>query len=207
MANPSRLPRPSPAAADARVQRRSSEQRRQQILDAAVELFAANGYRGTGVAALADRVGMTAPGMLYYFGTKERLLAEVVAERDRVDLPNLPAAVSLRDLRDMGRHNSATPTLTRLFAVLTAENLDAVDPLHEFFVTRYGLTRAFVQSVLRHDQQAGSIRADVDIEQIAAEVVSTAVGAEIQWLLDPDQFDLEEFFGKYIDRLADQLSA
>ena len=54
------------------------EARRQAILDAAVELFARRGYRGTGVAALGKRVGMTATGLLYYFGSKERLLTEAL---------------------------------------------------------------------------------------------------------------------------------
>ena len=69
------------AGADDRTRQARGDLRRQQILDAAVELFATKGYRGAGVAALAERVGMTATGLLYYFGSKERLLQEVVAER------------------------------------------------------------------------------------------------------------------------------
>ncbi|HET9733444.1 MAG TPA: TetR/AcrR family transcriptional regulator [Acidimicrobiales bacterium] len=195
------------AGADTRVQRRTGQARRQQILDAAVELFAAEGYRGTGMAALAERVGMTAPGLLYYFGSRERLLAEVVAERDRVDLSALPAEVSLRDLRDMGQHNVETGLLTRLFAVLTTENLDPDKPLHEFFARRYDETRTFFRSILEREQADGSIRPDVDVEQIANEMVSTALGAEIQWLLDPDHFDLGEMFRRYVDRLAEDLAA
>ena len=87
-----RARRRAPAGADTRNRQRRGDARRQQILDAAVALFAAQGYRGTGVAALADRVGMTATGLLYYFGSKERLLAEVVAERDRADARSNPAA-------------------------------------------------------------------------------------------------------------------
>ena len=35
------------------------------------------------IETLADRVGMTHPGLLYYFGTKQRLLLDVVSEREQ----------------------------------------------------------------------------------------------------------------------------
>src|SRR5215831_3589612 len=123
------------ANADGRNRQPRGDRRRQQILDAAVELFAAKGYRGTGVAALAERVGMTATGMLYYFGSKERLLQEVVAERDRRDVLDLNS-LTLSSFRELGRHNAETAILTRLYVVLGSESLDADDPLHDFFVER-----------------------------------------------------------------------
>jgi hypothetical protein len=69
-----RWPRPAPAPAPAPAARANGDdrnrqprgtRRRQQILDAAVELLAAKGYRATGVTGLAERVGLTAPGVLY----------------------------------------------------------------------------------------------------------------------------------------------
>ena len=129
------------AGADEHTRQPRGDLRRQQIIDAAVELFASKGYRGTGVAALADRVGMTATGLLYYFGTKERLLREVVAERDRMEAidpdRDFPLALTLSSLRELGRHNVETAILTRLYLVLGAESLDPDDPLHDFFVERY----------------------------------------------------------------------
>src|SRR5580700_11754670 len=108
------------AGADEHARQPRGDLRRQQIIDAAVQLFAAKGYRGTGVAALAERVGMTATGMLYYFGSKERLLQEVVAERDRRDVLDLDS-LTLSSFRELGRHNAETAMLTRLYVVLGAE--------------------------------------------------------------------------------------
>ncbi len=53
-----------PAGADERTRQPRGDLRRQQIIDAAVELVASKGSRGTGVAALAERVGTTATGLL-----------------------------------------------------------------------------------------------------------------------------------------------
>jgi AcrR family transcriptional regulator len=200
------------AGADEHSRQPRGDLRRRQIIDAAVELFASKGYRGTGVAALAERVGMTATGLLYYFGTKERLLREVVAERDRMVAidpdRSFPRELTLSSLRDIGRHNAETAILTRLYLVLGTESFDAEDPLHDFFVERYETGRQFVRAVLLDDQAQGRVRDDVDIDQIALEVVATIMGVEFQWFADPERVDLagrmETYFDQLIERLAPQ---
>jgi AcrR family transcriptional regulator len=194
------------AGADARTRQARGNLRRQQILNAAVELFAEKGYRGTGLAALADRVGMTATGLLYYFGSKERLLQEVVAERDRVDDLGPGGAFTLESLRDLGRHNVETAVLTRLYVVLGAESLDPEDPLHDFFVMRYETARGLVRSILTSERDALRVRRDIDIDQIAHEVIAMLMGLEIQWLADPEQVDLPQRIEAYIDRLMEDLA-
>jgi AcrR family transcriptional regulator len=196
----------SPAGADTRNRQRRGDARRQQILDAAVTLFASRGYRGTGVAALADRVGMTATGLLYYFGSKERLLAEVVAERDRADALEPGASLTLATLRDLGRHNAETATLTRLYAVLTAESFERDEPLHEFFVERYETARGLVRAILEAERARGALRRDVDIAQVAMEIIATLMGLETQWLTDPDRIDLAAAHEAYFDRLIGDLT-
>jgi AcrR family transcriptional regulator len=193
------------AGADARNQQARGTRRRQQIIDAAIELFATTGYRGSGLAALAERVGMTPTGLLYYFGTKERLLHEVVAERDRADAM-VASEVTLRGLRSLGRHNVETATLMRLYVVLTAESFEPDDPLHDFFVERYETARELVRSLLVAEQQAGRVRRDVDADQLAHEIIGVLMGLEIQWLTDPERVDLAQRMETYIDRLITELA-
>jgi AcrR family transcriptional regulator len=198
------------AGADEHSRQPRGDLRRQQIIDAAVELFASRGYRGTGVSALADRVGMTATGLLYYFGTKERLLREVVAERDRMEAIDpdraFPLELTLRNLRGLGRHNAETAILTRLYLVLGAESLDADDLLHDFFVERYATGRQFVRALLQDEKAQGRIREDVDIDQIALEVIATIMGVEYQWLTDPAGVDMAKAMETYIDQLIERLA-
>jgi AcrR family transcriptional regulator len=199
-----------PAGADERTRQRRGDLRRQQIIDAAVELFASKGYRGTGVAALAERVGMTATGLLYYFGTKERLLREVVAERDRMETIDpgreFPLALTLSSLRELGRHNVETAVLTRLYLVLGAESFDPDDPLHDFFVERYEVAREFVRALLNDEKTEGRVRADVDIDQVALEVIAMIMGLEYQWVTDPARVDFGQAMETYIDQLIVQLA-
>jgi len=210
MARATRTPAPAPAKADTRRRQTRGNARRQQILDAAVELFSAKGYRSTGLAELADTVGMTHPGLLYYFGTKERLLLEVVAEREhreaelREDID--PATLSLDMLTDIARQNVENAVLTRLYVVLAAESLDAADPLHDFFVQRYDGARRRTARLLQHAIRNGELRDDADAEQLSREILAMLMGLELQWLMDPVRFDLEGTMEAYVDSLRTRLA-
>jgi len=201
---------PPRAKADTRRRQSRGDARRQQILDAAVELFAAKGYRSTGLAALADTVGMSHPGLLYYFGTKERLLLEVVAERERSEADLRTdldvAALSLDTLSAIARQNVENAMLTRLYVVLAAESLDPGDPLHDFFVHRYEDARRDVARLLRHGVAIGELRDDVDELQLSQEILSMLIGVEAQWLMDPDGFDLVTTMDAYVDSLRTRLA-
>ena len=56
------------------------EARRQRLLDEAVRLFGQGGYAGTSLDAVAGAAGVRKQTLLYYFPTKEALLAACVAE-------------------------------------------------------------------------------------------------------------------------------
>src|SRR5687767_3676668 len=55
---------------------------RKAILAAAADVFAENGYRGTSLTEISNRVGMTQPGLLHHFNTKDQLLLAVVQEHE-----------------------------------------------------------------------------------------------------------------------------
>jgi AcrR family transcriptional regulator len=52
--------------------------RRPQILSAAAEVIAERGVASTRIADVAERVGTSAPAVLYWFGSKDELLAEAL---------------------------------------------------------------------------------------------------------------------------------
>jgi AcrR family transcriptional regulator len=75
------MPRPDQTADD---RGRGAPRRsvRADLLQAAVELFAREGSRGTPLAAVAERIGVTTPAITHHFGSKARLLMEVVEYTD-----------------------------------------------------------------------------------------------------------------------------
>lgn len=199
----------TPAGADGRRRQARGDDRRTQILDEAIRFFAARGYRGASLSELAERLGMTHQGMLYYFGTKERLLLETVvtrvhAERDR--FPSMMTTATFDSLVDVVRFNARSAELVRLYAVLAMENLDDEDPLHDFFAERYQHMRDIAAGVLHRGRDSGELRADLDPDRIAAEMTAVVLGMETQWLMDPDRIDLEELLVAHLTELRERLS-
>jgi AcrR family transcriptional regulator len=68
-----------------------SEETRQRILDAAQALFAERGFDATATKAIAQRAGVPNGLIFYYFSSKERLLMDLLEERNVA--PELRAAV------------------------------------------------------------------------------------------------------------------
>jgi AcrR family transcriptional regulator len=63
--------------------------RRREVLDTAAALFGKKGYHATTIGDIADALGMQKGSLYYYFGSKQKLLAELVAEVHAVFLVNL----------------------------------------------------------------------------------------------------------------------
>ena len=67
-------------ASQAASQRSSSEQRREQLIDAAVTEFAANGFHATSTTAIAKRAGISQPYVYALFPNKHELFLAANAE-------------------------------------------------------------------------------------------------------------------------------
>ena len=68
------LPALSTAVASSRKRRGEGHTRRDEILQAAKELFLREGYEATTIRRIADRVGVSAPALYLYFADKEAIL-------------------------------------------------------------------------------------------------------------------------------------
>ncbi|MFN8499599.1 MAG: TetR/AcrR family transcriptional regulator [Anaerolineae bacterium] len=150
-----------------------AQARREQIIEAAIALFAQQGFDGTSTRQIAASVGVTEGLIFHYFPTKADLvsavlesrhgfiikLREILADADRRPvgevLPEV-AATWLRTLRD------ETPIASVLFgAALTNEQVGAALQ----GVIREGIGRLAVY--LRARIRAGELRADLPVETAA----------------------------------------
>src|SRR5215210_4696470 len=62
--------------------RKSAEERREEILEAAIEEFAARGLRGASIESVAERVGVSQPYVYKLFGTKKDLFLAASHDED-----------------------------------------------------------------------------------------------------------------------------
>jgi AcrR family transcriptional regulator len=160
--------------------------KREEILTAALDVIARNGYRRTSVRELADAVGLSQAGLLHYFSSKEELFQEIVRKRDEVDLASF--GVDSRRPIDgfiaVIGHNAEVPGLVQLYAQLSVEAIDPEHPSHDFFVARFERVRSEFAVFIRQEQRAGSIDPDLDADITATLFVAAADGLQTQWLLD-----------------------
>lgn len=160
--------------------------RREEILRVALDVFSREGYRGTSLREVAKRVGVSLPGLMHYFESKEHLLTAILEKRDELD--RLGAAAAGPDLIDglvvIMRHNGDVPGLVQLYLTLAAAAEDSTHPAHDHFRSRFTLLRAQIADAVRERQADGRARKDLDPDHVARILIAAADGIQIQWALD-----------------------
>ncbi|WP_251152621.1 TetR/AcrR family transcriptional regulator [Cellulosimicrobium sp. Marseille-Q4280] len=168
--------------------------KREQILQAAIQLFGEVGYHSASLRELASRVGMSHPGLLHHFPTKVALLEAVLEHRDVVDRSDLGEEIEqgvdyLDALVALVERNSRKRVVVELFTALAAEATSPDHPAHEYFVRRYATTVAAMQDGLQRYADAGRLRDGVDVAVAARHLVALMDGLQVQWLLSLDRDD------------------
>jgi AcrR family transcriptional regulator len=167
--------------------------KRREILDHAIALFGDVGYRAASLREIATRSGISHPGLLHHFPTKEALLLAVLAHRDEVDgelFTGSAGTDALRRLVDLVRLNTGRRAIVELFTVLSAEATAPDHPAHRFFVDRYRRTVAGVERAYALAEEAGALRPEIDPSAAARHLVALMDGLQIQWLLEDCRTDM-----------------
>ena len=199
---------------EAKKTRANGRASRKAILIAAADVFAENGYRGTSLTEIANRVGMTQPGLLHHFNTKDQLLLAVVQEHEEAsehahslveDLA--PDSFHLVDsIEKLATSNARARQAQMLLTTLSAEAIIRDHPLHDYFVQRYRTFRRGLGNLLARAQEHGAIRADVNPQDVAREMIATLDGLHLQWLIDPKEINLKKALRSYAERVAADLA-
>ena len=80
--------------------------KREEILRTALEIFSREGYRGTSLREVARSCGLSLPGLMHYFDSKEDLLAAILKKRDEDDFARA-ACSRRRSVHDAQRRHAA----------------------------------------------------------------------------------------------------
>lgn len=190
-----------------RTQAERTRASREKIIQAAIEFFAQQGFRGAKMADIAKAANLTGPGLLHHFPSKTHLLMEVLRERDRIDSERMRATLQkngnhfLEAGIELVEHNETVPGLVQLFNLLVAESISPDHPAHEFFIQRYQREREQMVQVIAQAQQAGEVRSDVPAETLVVLIFAIMDGLQVQWLLEPEKICMS---GEY-QVLADML--
>ncbi|WP_128381057.1 TetR/AcrR family transcriptional regulator [Streptomyces cavernae] len=185
----------------AMTSRARTEERRAEILRAALEVIAERGYRGASMAAVAERVGLTQQGLLHYFRTKDALLVAVLEERDQWDaVPDSRWRMDL--LASLVEYNAMRPGIVQTFSALLGESVTEGHPAREFFTERYGNVRANMAAMLRLEY-GERLPGGLTPERAAPLLVAVMDGLQYQWLLDPESVDMPGAFRDFLALLGE----
>jgi TetR/AcrR family transcriptional regulator len=198
---PSSKPRRSPAPQE---RQRDPERTRKLILDAAAVEFAAHGYQGARISAIATRAGVNQQLISYYFNGKEGLyeaMSALWAERERELAPaGMPFAEQIRRYALEALHS---PEGVRMFAWggLQYTGPDS-DPDQ---AARSERMRRTVDEI-RARQEAGALPAELDpaclmIMLMAAAMAPTTLPHVIDGVCRTDSRSAE-----FIEHYADQVT-
>ncbi|WP_406860734.1 TetR/AcrR family transcriptional regulator [Streptomyces sp. HUAS MG47] len=183
--------------------RARSEERRGDIVRAALEVIAERGYRGATLGSVAERVGLTQQGLLHYFPTKEALLVAVLQERDRWDTTGGRDREGWRlDLiESLVEYNAMRPGIVQTFSALLGESVTDGHPARAFFTERYTQVRENMAQVLRLEfgERLGG---GLTPEQAAPLLTAVMDGLQYQWLLDPASVDMPAAFRDFVRLLT-----
>ena len=176
-----------------KAKRPTRAHRREEILAAATRVFGSKGYHQGSLVDVAAQVGITHAGVLHHFGSKDKLLWEVLEYRDRVDVQHLegkhiPGGMDLfRHLVTTARLNVDRRGIVQAYAVLTGESATDGHPASTWVARRFTVLRGEISQAVRTvAEERGVTLPDGAPERAAAAVVAVMDGLQLQWLLDPD---------------------
>ena len=166
----------------------NNEARRVQMLRAAAELVCERGFSETRISDVAKRAGVSSALVIYYFGTRDRLLVDALryseesgyeaAERMLAEIPSLRERLSL---------------LIQWTCVPEAENE---------IPGAWGLWFDLWAQAFRHDEvKAGRVELDARWRRMIAEAVESA---DLDTEVDARMFALE--FSALLDGLSIQVA-
>jgi AcrR family transcriptional regulator len=175
----------------------NNEARRRAMLEAAAELISERGFGETRIADVAKRAGASSALVIYYFGTRDRLLVDALRYSEEVFYAN--AAAMLEEVTGF-RERLSTIVEWCCIPQIDGEVTGAWGLWLDVWATafrheevaeaRLGQDRQWrdlVEGVLRDGQKAGEVCADLDVARFALTFTMLLDGIATQVALeDPD---------------------
>lgn len=171
--------------------------RRSQIIRAARRVVAERGVGALTFGTLERELAFTRGVITYHFANKDEivdaLLDDAIAEIDAATLISVSAEGSAPDkvvaavagmVRGFLSQREAARVLLSFWGRLPDDPRAAAKN-----AALYARWRAQSASLLRHGQATGELRADCDVEAVAAHMVGTVIGVVTQAYFDPGALD------------------
>jgi AcrR family transcriptional regulator len=168
-----------------------------QIIQAAMVVFARNGFAATRMEDIAHAAGLSKAAIYLYFASKEEVIIAILQAFFDRGFDELNA---LRDAAGSVSHRLQTWTQQRMHEMQTQTALLSIgfefhavaarDPATQQVMQRYyDQYRQSMASLIVQGIERGEFPA-IDAQQTALALISLYEGLTVLWMLDPDRIDL-----------------
>jgi AcrR family transcriptional regulator len=187
---------------------------RERLLDAAVRVFARDGYNGTSIDRIAAEAGLSKGAVYWNFASKEELFFALLDERidrriralfDQTEAAPVDQAMEGQVSVGLSAVLEQERELVVLFHEYSA--MAVRDPrLRERYVERNVTLREGLARVFEARVEALEGSPAVDAQQLATAVIGLADGLSVEQLTEPEVVT-EELFGEILSLILDGLAA
>ncbi|KOG44943.1 TetR/AcrR family transcriptional regulator [Streptomyces decoyicus] len=189
--------------------------RRQQLIDATIDLISTRGYPATSLSAIAERAGLSKAAVLYHFSSKDNLtratLEQVMEQFGAYVTERVAQAAGPRDaivayVRAMIGYQQAHRRQVRVITEMLLDDEGGTRLKTPGSHDTHGRWQALA-ALLREGQQAGALR-EFDTRTVALAIGGAIDGVIAHWLVHPEldldaaAAELEEFTLHAIERRA-----
>lgn len=158
--------------------RRSSKDRQEELINAALDIIATRGIAALSTRSLAEHVGLSSGAIFRHFPSLDALLEGVVAQVERVlDTTYPPSTLPPRERLEsfVAARSSAIGNQVGILRLFVSEQFSLALPKEGSLRLSSCVekTRLFVLDCLREGQKKGELRADIDAVALAPIVMGT----------------------------------
>ncbi len=188
----------------------------QVLIDAAMDLFASYGYRGTSLSRIARAAGVTKGALYWHFSDKEEFFLAVVEKvlsewgekypRPIEDKKEFTKAF-LWTFENMAVLNEKNPWVSRLLLIITLES-HKISPrvLRAMRKANLGFLRNF-RVLVQRGQELGVFDASLDEQWAGTQMFASYLGLANLWYLHGPRFDLRRSLARQAREFVRQWSS
>ncbi len=175
---------------------------RATILDAAKELYIERGFGAVSVRDIAARAGLSHPGVLRHFASKDEILAAVVedlSEQSRNLIGELGFDLDL--IGALARLNASIPGYIPLFTTLAGEATSDAHPAHDRFRARHAVLRTLTAEMFERTIENGTLPRDINAVSESVRLTAAWDGLQLISLYLPERCDVPALLETHVARL------
>lgn len=195
-----------------------ARQTRQQLLDAALEVFWREGVTRATLQQIAAEAGLTRGALYWHFKNKEDLFDALYEQKNRpfhqrfnenaLHRGGNVLAYLRQNLLELFRLLETDPSQRKMCEImhLKCERTAANQTVTEAAMRYHRISRSQISAALEHGRAQGDLPADTDTELAGIYLESTLIGLIYTWIDEPERFRLSAAAGPVLDAALDALA-